>query len=174
MRLFVAVQVPEEVKKRLGQAQKELPEEGLKKVTFPRMHLTLKFLGAVSPKMLGRVGNALEEVSFSPFKVKVRGVGVFPNEKYVRVVWAGCESPELEGLAAKVNEKLGGIFPKEEFSAHLTLARVKKRVAIGEFLKKYAEEEFGEFTVREFYLVESVLGPGGPKYNVVGTYGAEG
>lgn len=171
MRLFIAVDVPPEIKKRIGEAQKDLPEEGgLKKVGLPLMHITLKFLGEVNPKMLGRVDNALREVSFSPFRVKVRGIGAFPSEKYVRVVWAGCESPELEELARQVNEKLGGMFKEEEFTPHLTIARVKRKLVLGDYLKKHAAWDFGEFTVREFHLVESVLRKEGPKYTVVATY----
>lgn len=172
MRLFIAVDVPPDVRRRIGEAQRELPDEGLAKVTLPRMHITLKFLGEVNPKMLERVDNALREVEFAPFRVKVWGVGVFPNEDYVRVVWAGCKSRELEELAREVNSKLGGMFAQEDFTGHLTIARVKRRPALGEFLKKYMREDFGEFTVREFYLVESVLGPGGPKYSTLGAYKA--
>lgn len=173
MRLFIAVDIPPEIKKRIGEAQKDLPEEGgLKKVGLPLMHITLKFLGEVNPKMLGRVDNALREVKFAPFRVKVRGVGAFPNENYIRVVWAGCEGPELEELARQVNEKLGGMFPKEEFTPHLTIARVKRKLALGDYLKKYAEKDFGEFVVREFYLVESVLGREGPKYTAIAAYPA--
>ena len=172
MRLFIAVNIPAEIRKKIGDAQKELPEEGgLVKVTLPRMHITLKFLGEVNPRMLDSVDGVLREISFSPFRVKVRGVGVFPNEKYIKVVWAGCESPALEDLAGDINSKLGGMFGEEEFTGHLTIARVKRKIALGAFLKKYVNEKFGDFLVKEFYLVESVLGPGGPKYNIVASYG---
>lgn len=171
MRLFVAVDIPPEIKRNIGQAQKELPEEGgLKKVELPQMHITLKFLGEVNPRMLDRVDGVLREVEFSGFKVKVRGVGAFPNEKYVKVVWAGCVSPELEMLARDINEKLSGMFAKEEFTPHLTMARVKRRLVMDDYLKKYAEWKFGEFQVREFYLLESVLERGGAKYNVLASY----
>ncbi len=171
MRLFIAVDVPPEVKRAVGRAQKELPEKGgLKRVELPMMHITLKFLGEVSPRMLDRVDGVLREISFSPFRVKVRGVGVFPNKKYIRVVWAGCEGQELAGLAGKMNEKLGGMFPEDTFSPHITMARVKRDLVLDDYLKKYGNERFGEFSVREFHLVESVLGPGGAKYNTLATY----
>lgn len=100
----------------------------------------------------------------------MRGVGVFPNEKYIRVVWAGCESPELEELAKHVNEKLSGMFTEEKFIGHITIARVKRKFVLKDYLRKYMEKDFGEFVVREFYLVESVLRKEGPKYMVVATY----
>lgn len=173
MRLFVAVGVPAEIKRALGEAQKDLPEEGgLKKVEIPQMHITLKFLSDVNPRMLDRVDGVLREIAFAPFKVKVRGIGVFPNDKYIRAVWAGCQSPELEDLAKLVNEKLAGMFAEEEFTPHLTIARVKRKLVLDDYLRKYADEKFGEFTVREIHLVESVLGRNGPKYTILSTYGS--
>ncbi len=175
MRLFIAVGIPPEIKRALGEAQKGLPEEGgLKKVEMPQLHLTLKFLGEVNPRMLDRVDGVLREITFSPFRVKVQGIGVFPNEKYIRVVWAGCQSVELEELAKHINEKLAGMFAEEEFTPHLTIARVKRKLVLDEYLRKYADEKFGHFQVNEFYLVESVLSRAGPKYTVVGTYGSKG
>ncbi|MEW5996314.1 MAG: RNA 2',3'-cyclic phosphodiesterase [Candidatus Micrarchaeota archaeon] len=173
MRLFIAVGIPPEIKRRIGDAQKDLPEEGgLKKVELPLMHITLKFLGEVNPKMLERIDNALREVSFSPFMVDVRGAGVFPNPNYIRVVWAGCESRALEKLAEQVNGKLAGMFGEEKFTGHLTIARVKRKMVLDDYLKKYAEWDFGQFGVKEFYLIESVLSREGPKYTVVATYSA--
>lgn len=171
MRLFIAVGVPPEIKRKIGEAQKELPEEGgLKKVELPLMHITLKFLGEVNPRMLDRVDGVLREISFAPFPVNVRGIGVFPDERYIRVVWAGCESPGLEELAEQVNEKLGGMFPKEGFTPHITIARVKRKIVMDDYMKKHSGERFGQFRVSEFHLVESILGKGGPKYSVVATY----
>ncbi|MCX6769023.1 MAG: RNA 2',3'-cyclic phosphodiesterase [Candidatus Micrarchaeota archaeon] len=173
MRLFVAVGIPAEIKRALGKAQKDLPEEGgLKKVEIPQMHITLKFLSDVNPRMLDRVDGVLREIPFASFRVKVRGIGVFPNDKYIRAVWAGCESPELEDLAKLVNEKLAGMFGEEEFAPHITIARVKRKIVLDDYLKKYAEEKFGNFQVNEFYLVESVLSRNGPKYTILSTYGS--
>jgi len=173
MRLFVAVGVPAEIKRALGEAQKDLPEEGgLKKVEIPLMHITLKFLSDVNPRMLDRVDGVLREIPFAPFRVKVQGIGVFPNDKYIRAVWAGCQSPELEDLAKLVNEKLAGMFAKEDFAPHITIARVKRKIVMDDYLRKYADEKFGNFQVNEFYLVESVLGRNGPKYSIMSTYGS--
>lgn len=173
MRLFVAVGVPAEVKRALGEAQKDLKEEGgLKKVEIPLMHITLKFLSDVNPRMIDRVDGVLREIPFTPFRVKVHGIGVFPNDKYIRAVWAGCQSTELEDLAKLVNEKLAGMFAKEDFAPHITIARVKRKIVMDDYLRKYADEKFGSFQVNEFYLVESILGRNGPKYNIMSTYGS--
>ncbi len=173
MRLFIAVDMPEGLKKRAAELQKGLPEEGIKKVTPPHMHFTLKFLGDVSEKGLGKVIEALEKVDFSPFKVTLRGVGVFPSEQYIRVIWVGAKSSGMQALAGKVNDALEGIFLKTEFTPHLTIARVKKKVAVSEFLAEYKNMELGKYEVGEFYLVQSVLGPGGPKYTTLAKFEAK-
>ncbi|MBD3397589.1 RNA 2',3'-cyclic phosphodiesterase [Candidatus Micrarchaeota archaeon] len=176
MRLFIAVEVPEEVKKRMGELEKELPDEGLRKVDPGLMHITLKFLGEVEEVQLEEIKKALGKIEFLPFKVRVKGVGVFPKEDYVKVVWAGTGGEGLEGLAEKVELALASMFPKEArgFSGHLTLARVKRKIGIKEFLGKHRGEEFGEFGVRKFLLMQSVLGRGGPEYSVVEEFPAGG
>ena len=122
---------------------------------------------------MGEVQEALRKVEFSSFKAGVKGVGVFPNENYIRVVWAGTETKELGELAGKVEEALSPMFAKEKrgFSGHLTLARVKKKIDIKEFLEKHKGEEFGEFEVSKFLLMQSVLGRGGAEYSVVAEFG---
>jgi len=176
MRLFVAVEVPMELRERVAGLAKELPPDAITPVRSENMHLTLRFIGEVPPKSLGEIEARLREVSFGRFMVPLKAVGVFPSEDYVRVVWTGCESPELDGLAKKVIEALRGIGKEEDrgFSAHLTIARVKKKIDVRKFLEKHAKDEFGSFEVGEFYLMRSELKPGAPpKYSVVAAFGAK-
>lgn len=176
MRLFVAIEVPEAIKEKMGNLGKELPSEGLKKVDVQNMHITLKFLGEVEEEKAGVVKTALSGVKVSPFKVRVAGVGVFPNENYIKVVWAGIESGKLGELAGKVEESLAPMFGKEGrgFSGHLTLARVHRKVDLRTFLDAHRKEEFGEFEVGKFLLMKSVLQKGGPEYSVVAEFPALG
>lgn len=171
MRLFIAVGIPPEIKRALNEAQRRLPEEGgLKRVELPLLHITLKFLGEVNPKMLEKIDHALGGVSFSPFTVDLKGIGVFPNPSYIRVVWVGCDNRALEKLAEQINGKLAGLFPEEKFSPHVTIARVKRKLVLDNYLKENAEKGFGRFQVNEFHLIESVLSREGPKYNVLSSY----
>ena len=176
MRLFVAVDIPDLIREMMGELEGELPEDGLKKVDVKNMHITLKFLGEVPEEKVEEVKGALSGVEFSPFKVQVKGVGVFPKEDYIKVVWAGTESSELQELAGKVEEALSPMFATESrgFSGHLTLARVRKKVDLKGFLDKHREEVFGGFGVDKFLLMKSVLQKGGPGYSVVGEFKARG
>lgn len=174
MRLFVEVPLPEELKEKIEELGKEIEQEGIKLVKPQNMHATLKFLGETSEGKLGDIEQRLRQITFSSFKCSLKGAGVFPNENYIRVVWVGVESNgQLEKLAEDVIGSLKGYGKDDRFSAHITIARVKKKVEINEFLKKHAEEEIGGFEVKSFQLMESVLSREGPTYSVVARFTAE-
>jgi 2'-5' RNA ligase len=177
MRLFVAVPVPEKIKERIAELGKEIigdSANGIVPVKPQNMHLTLKFIGETDESNVKELEQKLSNVQAPKFNCKLRGVGVFPNESYVRVVWVGVESNNaLECLAKKIMDALKGCEghgQDEEFSAHLTIARVKKKLDVRAFLQKHKNEEFGSFEVSEFYLMQSVLKPSGPEYKVIATF----
>jgi len=172
MRLFCAIEVPSLLKESMQELVNGLPNEGLKKVNPSLMHITLKFLGEVEESQIPEVEAALSSVDFSPFSVQIRGVGVFPNPKYVKAVWAGVEGGGLGELAQKVEDALSPLFPKEkrEFSGHITLARVRHKIEISSFLEKHSDELFGGFVVNKFVLMQSVLTQPEPEYISIGEF----
>ncbi len=173
MRLFIAVEVPEGIRGKMGALARELPEEGLARVKNENMHFTLKFLGEVEKAKLAQIKKILHNVDFSPFSVRMRGVGGFPNASHARVIWAGAESEGMEELARKVHAALVGLFEGDEFSPHLTLARVRGKAGLRQFFNGHEGEEFGEFRVDRFVLFESRLQPGGPEYRKLVEFGAK-
>ena len=173
MRCFISINLPEELKSPVSSLKKEINTEGIKPVEDKNLHITLKFLGNVPVEKLGEIEQALRNVEFSKFKIKLKKVGVFPNESYIRVVWIGCENSELEDLSDKINESLSGLFKKEPFSAHLTIARVRRKTDLSNFLEKHREDEFGEFEVSNFELKSSKLSKEGPEYSTVAVFQAK-
>jgi len=171
MRLFVAVPVPIELRKILAEKSKELKQDGIKLVNPENMHITLRFLGEVQDE--NKVIEKLREVKFEKMICQIKDIGAFPNQDYIKVVWAGVESGgKLEALGTKVNEALRGFPGDDRFSAHITIARVRKKAD----LKKFIEEnsiEFGEFVVERFELIKSTLLPDGPEYSVVESFHAD-
>jgi len=116
----------------------------------------------------------LRGVEFEAFDCEAKGVGVFPEENYIRVVWAGIESGgRLKALANKVIGALSVYGGDERFSAHLTIARVKRKADLRDFLEKHRNDEFGKFVVSNFELIQSELGPGGPKYTTIANFEAK-
>ena len=175
MRIFVAVPVPETLRKKVSALGLEIAAPGVSLVKPDNMHLTLRFIGDIPDNELDGVKKSLGKVRFKRFSCLIKGVGVFPNESFVRVVWAGCASGgALEALATGVASVLGGYGGDERFSAHLTIARVKGKISPRPFLEKHMNEEFGTFEAKEFHLVCSQLGPGGPAYTTLAVYGADG
>lgn len=172
MRVFVAVQIPDEIKKKAEQIGQEIAQEGVVNVKTENMHLTLRFIGDV--EQVDEIKRKLEKIGHRKFECELKSVGVFPNENYVKVIWIGAESNnEIEKLATKVHDSLKGYGGEDRFSAHLTIARAKKKLEIREFLAKH-NEQIGRFTVTKFELIQSILGgTNGPKYITLASFNLE-
>jgi RNA 2',3'-cyclic 3'-phosphodiesterase len=178
MRLFVAVNLPAEIRERLATVQDRLRhiQADVSWVRPENLHVTLKFLGETEEKRLPSIRLALAEVSraVSPFSMEVVGVGSFGG-RVPRVIWVGVQdgAQSLVDLARQVENALARLgFPKEkrEFTAHLTLGRVRSpRNAEGLLagLQEGRGEEFGTFAARAFELMQSELRPSGSIYTVL-------
>ena len=174
MRLFIEVPLPEEIRQKLAGLGKEIEQEGIKLVKAENMHATLKFIGDVPEEKLGNIEARLREVGFRGFDCEVKGVGVFPNEDYIRVVWAGIESDGMmEKLAKDVIDATKGYGKDERFSAHITIARVKRKTDLKAFLDKHSDDEIGHFRADTFNLMQSELSREGPTYSVIASFQAE-
>ena len=175
MRLFIAIECPDDVKDELVKVQKEVIGLGkVKVVEYENLHLTLKFLGEVSEGKADGLGDVLSAVEYPPFTMEVGGMGVFPGPGNARVVWAGITrgSQELKKLQEKLEDTLGlkGFERDRRFHPHLTLARVKDRVRgddVRVLLNKHKRTLFGSFVVGSFFLMKSELSPNGAAYDVV-------
>jgi RNA 2',3'-cyclic 3'-phosphodiesterase len=176
MRLFIAVDVPENVKQELSRLQKEF--YGLGKITFVKdvFHCTLKFLGEVHSTKLGGLKERLNRVKFRPFEAKLDGIGVFPNEKFIMTtnigtIWVGLKG-NVNELHEAVDKALIGMFEKDpRFHAHITLGRVKFIEDEGRVKKKLKLKVPGiTFRIDCFKLMMNKLSSHGSVYEVVGEY----
>jgi len=178
MRLFAAVNIPKELKEAFGEVQAGFRGHGKFSVVNPEnIHITLKFLGEVPENNLGHLREALDKINFEPFKVKLSGVGAFPNHKFVKVVWAGVSdgNEEIQKLHQHVEQAISefGFKKDKNFESHATLARAKfinNRNGMRDFFEKYENSEFGKFKVNSFELMESRLSPKGAEYSVVKSF----
>ncbi|MCP3682514.1 MAG: RNA 2',3'-cyclic phosphodiesterase [bacterium] len=158
MRTFIAIDLPQDVKDELKKAQETLSDVRLVK----NFHLTLKFLGEITPEKVECVKNVLTKIEFKSFKVSLSNIGVFPNMKKPRVIWVGLKPEnELIQLQKQIDEALKDEFEKDSFSPHLTLARVKFNK--GEFSLNAKITEI-PFEISEFKLKKSTLTREGPIY----------
>jgi RNA 2',3'-cyclic 3'-phosphodiesterase len=131
LRLFVAVEVPEEARDAVEEAFAPWRERFPKARWAPRenWHVTLKFLGRTWPRLADWVPQQVEEAVklVEPFPSRVTDVGGFPSARKARVVWAGLDdgAGHMAGLAVSLEAGLLEEFPAETraFHPHLTVAR---------------------------------------------------
>ena len=174
MRLFVAVDLPEEVREVLrgGLGSLKRDQSPARWVRPEGMHITLKFLGEQDPELVegldGAVAGPLS--SLPPVTVRLGGGGYFPNDRRPRVAWVGGQAVGLEGWARAVEDaaaNLGVAREPRAFSLHLTLARLERPwgvQAVQHFLVQVGKWQFPEFVAREAVLFQSELQPSGAVY----------
>jgi len=176
MRLFIAVDIPEEIKDYLVTIRNKISSDfaKIRWVTKEQMHITLKFLGEVAETNLNKIRTCLNSVQYTKFDVKLSNIGVFPTENYIRVIWVGLEPKDkIISLQQKVDYSLKDLFKRErDFKVHLTLARVKfvkDKKKLSEVLKSLKIDDL-TFTVNNFKLMKSTLTPKGPIYEELALY----
>jgi RNA 2',3'-cyclic 3'-phosphodiesterase len=130
LRLFVAIEIPEDVKDAVEKAFSPWREEFPMARWVPRanLHVTLKFLGRTWPRLADWVPEQVEAAAadVSRFGARLSGVGSFPSAKRGRALWAGFEETDfIADLAAEIEGALVEEFPAEKraFHPHLTVAR---------------------------------------------------
>jgi 2'-5' RNA ligase len=179
VRLFIAVEIEDrDVLSRIIGVRDRILGLGadLKPVEDENIHLTLRFLGDVEDSMVPSIERVLEPLSgFQPFRMRVRGLGVFPDLRSPRVVWVGVGegSEVLRSMRGVIDRGLRGlrVFEDEHgFTPHITIARVRGRSGLDR-LARYVEEnsemDLGFSSVTRVVLKRSVLTPRGPIYSDV-------
>ena len=174
MRAFVAISLSNAVRAKIEDFYETLGvAKGLKPVPPQNLHLTLDFLGEISPARAEKLCQSLAAAAATarPFRLAVKGAGAFPRRGSPRVLWLGVErEPALFDLAAAVRLATGSKEQKP-FSPHLTVARVNfpdqgQERFFKEFFK-YGDFSFGVQEVTSFFLMESDLSGKVPVYSIV-------
>jgi RNA 2',3'-cyclic 3'-phosphodiesterase len=180
LRLFVALDLREDIRQAIGEIIARLKPVGrnARWVRPEGMHITLKFIGYTAPEQLEAIRPALAKIrSGGPVEMHFRGIGFFPNERRLRVIWCGIEaSANLAPLAAHIERTLEplGIAPESrEFVPHLTLARFNPPARADELVRaatEFESRELGSTRETEFHLFESILRPTGAAYKKLASY----
>jgi 2'-5' RNA ligase len=150
----------------------------LKIIDADNIHMTMKFLGNVDDdsgeKIIKAMKTAVKKIE--PFDMVVRGVGVFPSEDDMKIIWVGVDDPEpLTAIFNNVEKglkKLGYEPESRAFTPHVTIARVrspKNRPRVKEVVDAHKDDEFGVIRVDTLFLKKSFLTNEGPVYTTVGT-----
>ncbi|MGD8865274.1 MAG: RNA 2',3'-cyclic phosphodiesterase [Anaerolineales bacterium] len=184
IRVFTAIQFPDEIKHNIGQSiDKLVSEVGERTVRWVKpslYHLTLKFLGDVAQSKLDDISPAINRVAAEgqSFQVKVGGFGVFPNLRKPRVLWVGLDenSGSLESFKSSLEqalEPLGFDVERRKFHPHVTVGRIRRGASRSQVeqlsvsLESYRIGELGTVAVDQVELVQSDLTPTGPIYTTL-------
>ncbi|MEM2937414.1 MAG: RNA 2',3'-cyclic phosphodiesterase [Candidatus Bathyarchaeia archaeon] len=178
MRSFIAFDIENaQILERITKMQNVLAETGadLKLVEPKNIHITLRFLGNITQNMVEKIYEEMKKVRFTPFDVKIQGVGAFPNLRYPRVLWAGITqgADQLRSIFSQLEpnlRRLGFAPDPKGFSPHLTIARVKSGRNKAELARRIEENvnfEFGIVKANCLRLKRSNLTPKGPIYSTL-------
>lgn len=173
-RLFVAIDLPDEIKDRVQEIC-----TGIGKAHWVRMeqlHLTLRFIGDADERLFHAIRDELKKVSVPPFSLTIHGTGCFPPRRDPRVLWIGLQEKtlllQLQEMVEWSLENVGLVRDTRPFSPHITIARLKEgpKDDISPYLVKHESFNLPSFTVSEFYLYSSTLTPGGAIHKKEATY----
>jgi 2'-5' RNA ligase len=149
------------------------------------IHLTLVFMGDISPSAIPKIEETVGQVcrGFGPFALALEGAGVFPGRKRPRVLWLGLtgEIRRLSGFRQALHNALMPLGIREEareFRPHLTLGRFRKgpspELGLDEALARFGELKGPPWTLRELHLFKSDLKPEGAVYTKLQTWPLSG
>ncbi len=182
-RLFVALDPPEPVRRRIGAVVAGLRRTAGRAADEVRwtaaegLHLTLQFLGAVPEERIADLDGAIRAAAAAsrPLQLELRGAGGFPNARRPRVVWLGLSGDlaPLAALAADLGRRLTplGFAPEARpFTPHLTVGRARDARGAPGLGGALAEAALGEalgWRAAELVLFESHLEPGGARHEAL-------
>lgn len=164
MRLFVAIQLSDEVRKSLIGTMHDLKQKGIKGNYAPaaNLHVTLAFIGET--RQTDEIKKALDRVQFTPFKLTVREMGNFGDR-----LWAGVKGNQgLKGVVKDIRTQLdaAGIpYDNKEFVPHITLLRkmsgtlpkgysgAKAEMMVKRISLMKSEEKNGKRVYKEIYYI---------------------
>jgi RNA 2',3'-cyclic 3'-phosphodiesterase len=183
IRSFLAFELSLDIKKKI-----EIISDEIKKSNLPvrwikpeNIHITLIFLGDIEENVIGDIKEKVEKARDKKisYKVRLEGLGVFPNIKRPRVIWVGLggDIDRLSDLRDTIQSGLNGLgFVPERrpFKPHLTIGRFKKQIngtsGIKDILDRHHDSISDVYCLKELILFKSDLKPKGPEYTKMYTW----
>jgi RNA 2',3'-cyclic 3'-phosphodiesterase len=180
LRTFIAVEIPAPIRQTIQRKTEALcntlSDSLVRWVAMDNLHLTLKFLGAVSSAKMAELTQMLrvETDSFSAFDIQLSGLGSFPSLRRPRVLFIGIQAPAaLEALQHSIESacaRLGYESEARDFHPHLSIGRVRRDISTSDQQKiRHAIEatkidSLGTARVDSVHLYKSDLKPSGSVY----------
>ncbi len=174
MRLFIGLDLPNEIKSNLLEFQNDLKNDGVKGFykRVENFHLTIEFLGEISINKLNDLKEIISKVALNHkvFLLELSGLGCFPSLKRPHTLWSGFKG-ELDKLHALQVDLRKALLNKEFiledrlYKPHMSL--ISRPDFCDKELSEYKDRHFGKFEVNEVVLFESKSEGGKRIYNRV-------
>lgn len=182
MRLFIAINLPEEIKNKIEEAMEKIgplfDNQSARFSPKKNWHLTITFLGYQPLEATSPILKSIEETAanFKPIKIDFENISYGPPDKPARMIWlVGTKktSQTLSELKIKLEDALvkNGIKFKQEnrlFNAHVTLVRFP------EPLSKLPDRLIAPLTLsfeaQTLDLMESHLKRTGAEYEIISQF----
>jgi 2'-5' RNA ligase len=188
-RLFIAIPLPEPVRRAMEKAQDELraalPGQSIRWTRSEQFHLTMRFLGGVDAQQVDRLNDAVRRACAGSGVLQLRAerIGVFPGPRRPRVVWTGVEDRDgrLAALQRSIEAATNAFTeepPQEKFTGHITLARCRdinrnEASTLIALVQAMADKSFGHWTAGGVDIVRSQPTPQGSRYTTVAEIGLD-
>ncbi|MEM7164272.1 MAG: RNA 2',3'-cyclic phosphodiesterase [Planctomycetota bacterium] len=181
MRIFVAVSLDAAARSEIRDwiaTMRPLGSPSIRWVEPAGLHVTISFLGEVKPAQIEIAREAIESAarSLQAFDLELAGIGTFPSQGRLRVIWIGCGrgTRQLTGLHECIGESLAaaGFQPdRSRFQPHVTVGRVKGPIdeRVQATLSDATFCATDPVRVSCVKLLESQLHADGPRYSELAT-----
>lgn len=178
MRAFIALEIPELVKKEIGKIQIQLEQAGIQaRWVKPEIsHLTLAFLGSITPDKIEVIGKILNEAvaKTDSIHLELHQLDCFPAPSRPRIIFVSLqgETDKLNDLALKIRKglkKAGIYFDEKPFLNHITLGRIKRKQNLSHLIEEIQVKKV-EFVANEVTLTQSTLTDSGPIYKILKSF----
>lgn len=156
MRVFIGIDIDEELKKEIDQLQQQLHSTKGKWKDKSNLHITLKYLGEVDSIQMDEIDGVMKKICYNrkSFKLKLGDLGIFPGNNDIRVLWLGVtgDLENLHELYKDIDKEMLGIgfsLEKRGYTPHITIGQ---NVVYGGELVSHLK---GEILVEKVYLFKS-------------------
>ncbi|MEM0200882.1 MAG: RNA 2',3'-cyclic phosphodiesterase [Candidatus Micrarchaeaceae archaeon] len=175
MRCFISIDLPQELKNKIYELQKNLFLENVTFVNKDILHLTLLFLGEINQKQIENLIKNLSKIKIKKFNIELRGLSSFKKSSTRGIIFvkifSGAE--EIGILNSEMKKFVTNVKTDEKQIPHITILRVKNNEKIWNILDKYLEYELGSFEVDRFILKRSKLTSTGAVYEDIENFNLE-
>ncbi len=160
-KVFLAINLPDDIKEELLIIQKELAdffdEKSIKWTSKDNLHITIHFFGNKNDSEINNIKETINNLNLKEINLKISKISYGPDDNNPKMIWALLDdSNDLQNIK--------NIFSDEKLILHITLGKINRFVATDmEFLPQICQDTDIEFQARGIDLMESV----GRKYRKI-------